>query len=367
MINNRILRHFDYVLLLLTLALVGVGLAMIYSATTTFSSEPIQLSENFVLRQVLYLVAGLVIMVLLSMVDYTLYATFAQPLYVFVLAMLGLTALIGRTYGGAQRWIDLRVFPVQPSELSKLLLILVLARFLATREGKWWELWTSFVVVVPPMILVYLQPSLSATIVLGVIWLGMVVMAGLPLWHLLLLSTGGIALLPVLWMSMHDYMKERVLTFLNPARDPLGAGYNIFQARIALGSGGLWGQGYLKGTQSQLRFLRVRHTDFIFSVLGEELGFIGALILFLLLISLLLRLVRNARLARDSFGRLTIVGIASMILFQSVVNIGVNLGVLPATGMPLPFVSYGGSSLIMLFAAEGVVQSIVIHRKKLEF
>jgi len=366
-IDNRTLRHFDYTLLLLTLALVGLGLAMIYSATTTFSSDPIPLSENFVLRQVLYLIAGLVIMVLLSMVDYTLYATFVQPLYVFVLIMLALTALIGRTYGGAQRWIDLRVFPVQPSELSKLLLILVLARFLADREGNWWKLWASFVVIAPPMILVYLQPSLSATIVLGVIWLGMVVMAGLPLWHLLLLGTGGIALLPMLWMSMHTYMKERVLTFLNPARDPLGAGYNIFQARIALGSGGLWGQGYLRGTQSQLRFLRVRHTDFIFSVLGEELGFIGAMILFLLLALLLLRLIRNARLARDGFGRLTIVGIASMILFQSVVNIGVNLGVLPATGMPLPFVSYGGSSLIMLLAAEGVVQSIVIHRKKLEF
>ncbi len=364
--DRRVLRHFDYVLLLLTLALIGLGLAMIYSATAS-STEPVPLAENFLFRQAAYLVLGLVVMAGLSLVDYTLFALFARPLYALVLGLLALTAFAGRIYGGAQRWIDLRLFPVQPSELSKLLLILVLAKFMADREREPWPLWASFLIILPPMILIYLQPNLGTTLILAVIWLGMITMAGLPFWQLSLLGVGGVASLPILWMTMHGYMKERVLTFLDPSRDPLGAGYNIFQARIALGSGGWWGQGYLSGSQSQLRFLRVRHTDFIFSVLGEELGFVGAMVLFALFVLLLLRLSRDAQRARDSFGRLVIVGIAVMILFQSIVNIGVNIGVVPATGIPLPFVSYGGSSLITLLAAEGVVQSIVSRPKKLEF
>jgi rod shape determining protein RodA len=364
--DRRYLRHFDFALLLLTLALVGLGLAMIFSATSS-PSKPVPLSDNFVFRQVLYLIVGLALMVAVSFVDYTLFSLFARPLYGLILGLLTLTAVVGRVYGGAQRWIDLRLFPVQPSELSKVLLILVLAKFMADREGEAWSLWLSVLLVLPPMVLVYLQPNLGTTLILAVIWLGMIFAAGLPFWQLSLLGVGGIAAIPVVWLTMQDYMRERVLTFLNPGRDPLGAGYNIFQARIALGSGGWWGQGYLSGTQSQLRFLRVRHTDFIFSVLGEELGFVGAMIVFLLFALLLLRLLRDARLARDGFGRLTIIGITVMILFQSVVNIGVNIGVIPATGIPLPFVSYGGSSLITLLIAEGIVQSIVMRRRKLEF
>jgi rod shape determining protein RodA len=214
--------------------------------------------------------------------------------------------------------------------------------------------------------LIYLQPHLGTTIVLAVVWLIMTLMAGMRMLHLSILGFLGVLAAPVIWFRLESYMQDRLLLFLNPGRDP-AARYNIDQALISIGSGGWLGKGYASGSQSQLHFLRVRHTDFIFSVIGEEMGFAGALVLFALIAIILWRILRAASLARDSFGRLIACGVAALIFFQSSVNIGMNLSLLPVIGIPLPFISAGGSSLITLLVAQGLVQSVVMRHKKIEF
>jgi len=216
--------------------------------------------------------------------------------------------------------------------------------------------------------LVYSQPDLGTAAVLVAIWLGMVFAAGAPLLHFALLGAALGAIGPTVWFSLEDYMKQRVLVFLNPASDVSGVvSYNTQQARISIGSGGWFGKGFLHGTQSQLYFLRVRHTDYVFSVLCEEFGFVGSLILLLLLFILLWRILRAARLAQDTFGRLIACGVATMIFFQAFVNIAVNVGLLPVTGLTLPLVSYGGSSLWATLLGIGLVESVIMRHKKLEF
>jgi rod shape determining protein RodA len=227
----------------------------------------------------------------------------------------------------------------------------------------------SLLLIAPPAVLILLQPHLGTTILLGVIWLGMVIAAGIRLWHLLLLGLAGAASSPILWLFvLSDYHKDRLSHFLDPGGgDPLGALFNVRQALISIGSGGFSGRGYLSGTQTQLHYLRVRHTDFIFSVLAEELGFIGACVLLGIFLFLAWRALRVAALSRDAFGRYIAVGVLTYILFQTFINIGMNVRLLPVVGMPLPFVSYGGSSLITALICIGLLQSIVMRHKRLEF
>jgi rod shape determining protein RodA len=258
---------------------------------------------------------------------------------------------------------------VQPSEIAKIVVIIVAAKILTDRDGemnKLRNLLLAVVVVVPPMVLIYLQPDLGTTVILGVVWLIMAIMSGVHLFHLGLLGLVAVAASPVVWLTMAGYQRDRVLLFLDPASDP-GSYYNIEQALISIGSGGILGKGLSYGTQNQLHFLRVRHTDFIFSVIGEELGLLGAVLLFGLIILLVWRIMRAADLTGDPFGRLICIGVASLIFFQSFVNLGVNLGLLPVTGTPLPFVSYGGSSLIAFLIAIGLVQSVLMRHKSLDF
>jgi rod shape determining protein RodA len=274
---------------------------------------------------------------------------------------------VGQVTHGAQRWISGSSF--QPSELAKVLIIVTLAQFLAQHEkeiGRFRYILISIIYVAIPMGLIYLQPHLGTVIVLAVIWLVMVLMAGMRLLHLGIFGFVGLLSMPLIWFSLKDYMQERLLLFINPAGDP-AARYNIDQALISIGSGGWLGKGYASGSQSQLHFLRVRHTDFIFSVIGEEMGFVGALVLFVLIAIVLWRIIRAASLARDSFGRLIACGVAALIFFQSLVNIGMNLSLLPVIGIPLPFISAGGSSLITLLIAEGLVQSVVMRHRRIGF
>jgi rod shape determining protein RodA len=225
----------------------------------------------------------------------------------------------------------------------------------------------SLLFITPPILLIYFQPALGTSISIFIVWVGMIIGAGARFWHLTFLGCVAVGAMPLLWSVLKDYMRQRVYTFLNPLSDPLGAGYNVIQARIAIGSGGLWGTGFTQGSQSQLHFLRVRHTDFIFSVLGEELGFAGAVLLFILIAFILWRILRAASLSRDHFGYLIAYGVATIIFFQSALNIGMNLGMMPITGIPLPFVSSGGSSLITFLIAIGLVQSVIVHHKRLDF
>jgi len=320
-------------------------------------------------RQVIYAVVGLGIMFAVAAIDYRFLESFQKLIYIVTIALPSIVFTIGEITHGAQRWISSRG-SVQPSELTKVLVIVILAKHLADHQEDLRRLryvFLSLLYVIPPMILIYLQPDLSTAVVLAVIWLVMALMAGMRLLHLGVLGISGVLAAPLIWMTMKDYMRQRLLTFIMPMHDPLGSAYNINQARIAIGSGGWLGRGFAHGSQSQLHFLRVRHTDFTFSVLGEELGFVGALLLIILLVILLWRITRAASMARDTFGYLIACGVAATLSFQAVANIAMNLGLLPTTGIPLPFISYGGSSLITFLIAEGLVQSVVMRYKKIEF
>jgi rod shape determining protein RodA len=286
-----------------------------------------------------------------------------------MLVFLATLFIAAELTAGTLRWLDFRLFPVQPSEIAKIVLIIVTAKVLADRDGlmnKFGNLMFSVLLIVPPLLLIYLQPDLGTTIIVAVIWLVMVLMGGGNLFHIVLLGLLALLASPVMWLTMADYQRQRVLLFMNPDQtDP--SYFNIQQALISIGSGGLLGKGFSIGTQNQLHFLRVRHTDFIFSVIGEELGMLGALLLFILIFLLIWRIMRVADITSDPFGRLICIGVAALVFFQSFVNLGVNLGLLPVTGTPLPFVSYGGSSLIAFLIALGLVQSVRMRHKALDF
>jgi rod shape determining protein RodA len=361
-------QHFDLLLLGATVLLILYGIAMIYSATHLSGESSQNLWDNFFARQIIYALIGLGLMFLVTIVDYRYLESLSRPLYILTIFLLLLLSVVGRISFGAQRWLGFGRF--QPSELAKLVIIVILAKYLSDRGPsikRFPQLFISLIYVAIPMVLIYLQPDLGTALIFGVIWLVMVLLAGARLRHIAILALLGALGTPLIWLSLEDYMRERIIIFLNPHYDPLGVGYNINQARIAVGSGGWWGKGFGSGSQNQLHFLRVRHTDYIFSVLGEELGFVGVLILILLLGIILFRMLRAADLARDDFGKLIACGVATMITFQAFVNIGMNIGLIPAVGTSLPFMSYGGSGLITLLLAEGVVQSILVRHRKLEF
>jgi rod shape determining protein RodA len=357
--------NLDLSLLAATIAVVVFGVAAGFSATTNSSGL-----EELTYRQVIYAIIGFIVMMVLAFVDYRFLENVQKPLYLVVIVVLGILLVIGQIRFGAQRWLDVSLFPIQPSELTKILVIVILAKYVADH----FELMSSFryvifslLFVLPPILLIYFQPALGTSLCIAAVWLGMIIAAGARLLHLSIMGLVAVGALPILWMVMRDYMRQRIYTFINPLSDPLGAGYNVIQARIAIGSGGLWGTGFTQGPQNQLHFLRVRHTDFIFSVIGEELGFAGAILLFALFAFIIWRVLRAASYSRDNFGYLVAYGVATIIFFQSLVNIGMNLGLMPITGIPLPFVSSGGSSLITFLIALGLVQSIIVHHKRLGF
>jgi rod shape determining protein RodA len=324
-------------------------------------------------RQAAFLGLGLILLFLTAAFDYRLLAPVAYLIFGIMSLALLVISLYGTVSGGAQRWLTLGDFLLQPSELAKLGAILALAQLLSSREarGRLESIMTpliAIVILIPAVVLVYLQPNLSTALSLLVIAGVMLVMGGMPLRHVLLLALVAIAAAIPAWRYLlQDYMKGRILTFLDPSLVAAGERYNIEQAMISIGSGGWLGQGLFRGPQNQLHFLRVRHTDFIFSVTAEELGFVGAVALIILFALLLMRLVHIAGIARDTFGRLIVVGVIAMILFQVVVNIGMNLNLLPATGVPLPFVSYGGSSLWTMLIGIGLAESVAMRYRKFGF
>jgi rod shape determining protein RodA len=364
--SSRLWRRFDWVLLALVLVLSAFGILMIASA---LSGNP--LYQDYYLRQSAFLVFGLLVLFVVAGIDYRLLTAVTLPFYVMMLGLLGLVWGIGTMSGGAQRWLTVGELFLQPSELIKLAVILMLARYLANNEDKMGRLTTpigAFMLLVPAVGLIYLQPNLGTALCVIVIGAAMIVTGGLR-WHHALLFGGAAAAaaVPAWRYLLKDYMKDRVMMFLNPASAPAADRFNVDQAMISIGSGGWLGRGLFRGSQSQLHFLRVRHTDFIFSVTAEELGFVGAMIMIVLIALMLFRLLRVANLARDTYGRLIVVGMVTMILFQFLVNVGMNLNLMPVTGLPLPFVSYGGSSLWATLAGIGLVESVAMRYKKIEF
>jgi rod shape determining protein RodA len=361
-VTRRHWRSFDIILLGVTLLLVVYGIAMISSATRG-TPDMADLWQ----RQALYALSGLALMLLAAAFDYRFYQNLHRSLYIIIIVLLVVVFVVGETSRGVQRWIGASA--IQPSEIAKVVIIISLAKLLADRDGemgKLRNLLLSLGYVLIPMVLIYLQPNLGTALTLGFIWLAMATMAGIRLLHLGLLTGAGVLASPLAWFVLQDYMRQRILLFINPQGNPDDY-YNVQQALISIGSGGWLGKGFGNGTQSQLHFLRVRHTDFIFSVIGEELGWLGAVVLFALFIILLWRILRVAVTAQDPFGRLICVGVAAVIFFQTAINLGVNLGLMPVTGLPLPFVSYGGSSLWTFLVALGLVENVAMRHKTLDF
>lgn len=365
----HIWRNFDPLLLVIALALVSFGALMIYSASYSTEVANLLSFTSPATRHLVYAGLAVCLLIAVAAVDYRLYGQWTIPLYLGGLLLLAVVLAFGQSQYGAKRWLDSPLVPVQPSELVKLTTIIVLARFLAAREKAIKSPKTtalSLVIVGIPAVGVYLQPDLGSAVVVAGCWFGMTLVAGTPLLHYAAMGAAGLAALPFLSkFFLKGYMHDRLATFLDPSNDPLGAGYNILQSEISVGSGGLWGKGFLNGTQTQLHYLRIQKTDFIFSVIGEELGYIGAILLFALFVLLFWRALDAANIAPDSFGRLIVVGITTSLLLQVFINIGVNVRLLPVTGIPLPFISSGGSSLITTFIGLGIMQSVRMRKKRL--
>jgi rod shape determining protein RodA len=361
-------RYFDFYLLGAVAILAIFGIAMIRSAI----AGNIELLElNLVGRQIIFFVGGLVIIFITTAIDYHLWSAISRPMYIAMTALLAILSIVGAAVFGSARWFETGVINIQPSELAKIVIILFLADYFTQNQSRIHNLRTvasSLIWTAGIVIWILLQPNLSTSIVIMVIWFALLWASGLQIKHLLLFVGVGVLVPVISYPFLVDYQQQRILNFLFPSPDaPHGELYNIQQALITIGSGGWFGKGYGLGSQTQLRFLKVRHTDFIFSAMAEEFGFIGITIILLLFIFVIYRVLRSARLARDTFGALICYGVATMITFQAIVNIGVNLKLLPATGLTLPFVSYGGSSLLSLLLGVGLVESVIVRHKSLEF
>lgn len=380
--RSRIWRHFDVWLLAGVALLTIAGVAMIRSAIAGNET----LAEN-VPRQAIFGVVGLAIVVIAAAIDYRIWAALSRPMYIIILILLALIPIAGQVGFGSARWYTVGVLNIQPSELTKIIMILVLAAYFSRKKFEIQStkiLPRSLVLVFLPAVLVLIQPDLSTAIVLVVLWLAMVWAVGLSLRMIGIFVLVGLVALLVLapflanyftvdypqqedFFFLRHYQMQRVANFLFPdPEERFGASYNIQQALISIGSGGWLGKGYGQGTQVQLRFLKVRHTDFIFSAMSEEFGFIGAIAFLLVLMLVVHRCLRAARIARDLFGALICYGVAFLIFFQSAFNVGMNLNLFPVSGIPLPFFSYGGSSLISSLLGIGLVESVILRHKRIE-
>ena len=363
-------RTYDLQLTTYAVLLAAIGLAMAYSNSVEAGSSVFEPGSTFV-RGILWAAIALIAFAAATAFDYHWLRTLAWPLYALELGLLVLTLAVGSGVGGSQRWVAIAGLQFQFSELAKILMILTLASYLGSRSGRLGgpiPILTACLLVAPPLILVLLQPDLGTSLVFAAILAGMLFLSGASLRWLGALVGLGIATLPVLWnYVLQDYQKARLISFLNPSPDIHGAGWQLFQSQIAVGSGGWLGKGLTNGTQNQLEFLPVQTTDFVFAILAEELGFLGCIVVLLLFGALLWRVITAGWRSRDPFGMLFAAGLGSMILFQVIVNIGMVIGVMPITGIPLPFVTHGGASLISLAVGLGILQSINIRQGRAEW
>ncbi len=366
--SKRLLRRVDFALLLSAAAIVIYGIVIISSATHI--NTPGDERFWFVQRQGIFAIVNAILAILFMNFDYRGLQQYGQKLYVFNLIMLLAVMLFGHAALGAQRWIQIGPISLQPSEFSKLIMIICMAAILEERMGRLNTVQDLIPIagyVGLPFLLVLKQPDLGTSLVFMAIFFGMVIACGMPWRIFTFIIFLGILAFPVLWQFMKDYQKMRIMVFLDPNVDPLGSGYHIIQSKIAIGSGMLFGKGLFEGTQSQLNFLPENHTDFIFAVVGEELGFVGAVVLLLLYLIVFWRGIMIARDAADVFGRLLAVGITSMLAFHVLVNVGMTTGIMPVTGIPLPLMSYGISSLTTNILAIAILLNINMHKQKFIF
>jgi rod shape determining protein RodA len=359
-------RHFDFWLLGVIIFAVAFGVAMIRSAVA--GNEEIAQS---VTRQIQFALIGIFVIVLVAGIDYRYWTSLYIPMYIVMMILLIMIFISAQAVFGAARWFNIAGLFIQPTELAKVVEVLILARYFELTKDRPRDLrWIlgSLLWVWGLAIWILLQPNLSNVIVMMVIWAAMVWISGIKIKHLIMGAIAALLAIIAAFPFLQQYQRDRILTFLFP--DPnasYGATYNVQQALIAIGSGGLLGQGYGHGTQVQLRFLKVRHTDFIFSAISEEFGLIGALLVIGIILFIVYRCLRAARLARDVTGAMIGYGMAILIFFQGAVNIGVNLKIIPVSGLPLPFISYGGSGLVSLMLGIGLVESVILRHRQMEF
>lgn len=365
MMDRRLIENFDWSIIWVLSAIICIGLLSIYSAVyPQIQARPV---NNLFLKQIMWLAIGFAIMCGSLFINYQRLRILSPWLYGLVVLLLAAVLAVGKEVHGSKRWLEVAGFQFQPSEFVKVIIVIQLASYFSSQEITSFpsikKLILPVALVVVPVLLVLAEPDLGSAISLMAISATMILFVGVRWKYLAVLILTVIPLIVPIWQRvLKPYQKQRILILLSPNLDPLGAGYHIRQSKIAIGSGMLWGKGFLNGTQNKLHFLPEKHTDFIFSVWAEEWGFIGCAVLILLFCLLIFLTLRVAMRSRDRFGSLIVVGISALIMWQALINIGMVLGLLPVVGITLPFVSYGGSSLIALCLAIGLVENVSMRR-----
>jgi rod shape determining protein RodA len=363
MIDRRLVQYFDWGMLTLTAIVGALGLVALYSAVNAGTATA---QAGLFAKQLIWYGAGTVAMVVAFLFDYKNYEKWAYLFYGFCVILLVAVLLFGKYVGGSRRWLVLGPASIQPSEIAKLGVIVVLAKYYArvctTKGVRARELLTPVVLIAIPFMLVVRQPDLGTAMVIALIAGAMTLYAKIERRTFICITLAGALTVPMVWLFLKGYQKQRILTFLNPDRDPLGAGYHIIQSKIAIGSGMITGKGFLKGTQNALDFLPEQHTDFIFSVLAEEWGLIGAMTVLVVFLLITIWGLQIAKSSRDPFGTILAVGVTAMIALQVFINIGMVMGLMPVVGVTLPFISYGGSSIITMMAGIGLLLNVSMRR-----
>lgn len=361
-IDRRILSHFEWFMLVVSIVICAIGISTVYSAT---HSNPNDGWSPLAVKQLVSFGLGLILLTVAVVIDYRRIERYSMIVYLAALSAVIAVPVVGRVAGGSRRWINIGPLSLQPSEFMKVALVVILAAYFARvteRRTTWRDLFVPLAYAGLPAALILAQPDLGSASVLVMIVCSMLLLGGVPLRRLALLGSPGLVMAPLLWGHLKPYQQQRVLMFINPDTDPLGAGYHIIQSKIAVGSGMIWGKGFTMGTQNHLNFLPEQHTDFIFSVFAEEWGFAGGVLVMTLYLGLVLRGIVVASKAQDRFGVLLALGMTAIVFWQVLVNVGMVTGLMPVVGIPLPFFSYGGSSMMSLLAAMGFVMSVAMRR-----
>jgi len=363
MFDRRLIQNFDWTLLLILMLIAGVSVVNLYSAT--YPIKEVGGTQIFV-KQIYWFIIGFTVLLLMTTFDYHRLERMAYPIYFLSVAFLVIVLVVGDTRSGSQRWISFAGISFQPSEIMKVSMVIALAKFFNDHaqviEYRLRDLWQPFILMSVPALLIIKEPDLGTALLVVIVSFSVILFAKMKWRSFLILILVAFSSGPFLWMNLKPYQQRRILTFLSPDMDPLGAGYHINQSKIAIGSGLLWGKGFLKGTQTRLHFLPEQHTDFAFSVLAEEWGFLGVVVLLLLFLALIVWGISIARISKDRFGTLIAVGVVATIFWQTVINVSMTTGLLPVVGIPLAMVSYGGSAILSTMISMGLLMNISMRR-----
>lgn len=363
MFDRRLIQNFDWILLLLLVVIAGISVLNLYSATYAIRDSG---GSQIFFKQIYWFLIGFAVLIFMTTFDYYILERMAYPIYFFSLGLLFLVFLIGEIRSGSQRWLSFGGVAFQPSELIKISLVITLAKFFhetgQVNEYRLRDLWRPFLIVAFPFFLILKQPDLGTALILVIVAFSIILFAKIRWKSFMVLVMATILAAPFIWFSMKEYQQKRILTFLSPEMDPLGAGYHINQSKIAIGSGFFWGKGFLKGTQTRLHFLPEQHTDFAFSVFAEEWGFVGAACLLMIYLFLMLWGINVAKNSKDKFGAIIALGVVAIVFWQLVINVSMTTGLLPVVGIPLVLFSYGGSSIVSTMAGMGLLMNISMRR-----